>query len=302
MELHEGGHAAENPLAGTRYRALRLLGAGSSSEVFDAVGPGAGRYAVKVLRPVHLGTRELVRRLEKEALALAALDHPNLVRVLDVGITPDGRPFFVMPRLVGETLRDRLHREGPMAPAMACALFAGMLEGLDLAHERGIVHRDLKPGNLFLVGRPRALGATRGPRPAERCVLFDFGIAKLAHAPGDPTTGAHVIGTPRYLAPEQILGGQVDARTDVYAAGLVLFEMLTGASPFAVKGTMELMRAHLESPPARLGEKVRVSRELDHAVARAIEKRPDRRWPSARAFAAVIDRAAGRELSREVPS
>ena len=296
MELRDAGYAEENPLAGTRYRALRLLGAGSSSEVFDALGRDGGRYAVKVLRPIHVGARALIARLEQEALALASLDHPNVVRVLDVGLTPDGRPFFVMPRLVGETLRERFSREGAMAPDQACALFVGLLQGLDVAHERGIVHRDLKPQNLFLAARPRALGASRSRFPAERCVLLDFGIAKVVHAAGDLTTGAHVLGTPRYLAPEQILGGRVDARTDVYAAGLVLFEMLTGTAPFAVKGCVELMRAHLESPPPRVSERVRVSRALDHAVARAIEKRPDRRWPSARVFAAVIERAAAREV------
>jgi serine/threonine protein kinase len=299
MELRESGNVACNPLAGTRYRALRLLGGGSSSEVFDALGPGGLRYAVKVLRPFLLGARDAIARMEQEALALSSLDHPSLVRILDVGITPDGRPFFVMPRLSGETLRQRLAREGTLSPALACSLLAGMLEGLDQAHERGIVHRDLKPANLFLVARPRVLGAS-SRRPAERCVLLDFGIAKLAASPGDFSTGAHVIGTPRYLAPEQILGGKVDARTDVYAAGLVLYEMLTGQSPFDVQSPVEVMRAHLESEPRRVNDRVRVCRELDHAVARALSKRPDRRWASARTFAAVLDRAAGRELCREV--
>ncbi|MFO0761735.1 MAG: serine/threonine-protein kinase [Byssovorax sp.] len=304
MELREIGDVGINPLAGTRYTALRLIGGGSSSEVYDAAGPGGLRFAVKVLRTALAGTREAVFRLEQEARVLSSLQHPNLVRVLDVGLTPDGRPFFVMPRLSGETLRQRLRREGPLAPALACSLLGGMLEGLDRAHEQGIVHRDLKPANLFLVARPRVIGGAGRPiveRPVERCVLLDFGIAKHPHMAGDPTTGAHMIGTPRYLAPEQILGGRVDARTDVYAAGLVLFEMVTGESPFDAKDPIDLMHAHLEVAPRRLGQRAHVSWELAHAVGRALEKRPDRRWPSARAFAAVIERAAACELLRAQP-
>jgi serine/threonine protein kinase len=289
-----------DPLSGTGFRARRRLGGGASSEIFEAEGPTGQRCAVKVLRWLHLDTRDAVRRLALEGQALAALDHPNLVRVLDAGVTLDGRPWFAMPKLTGETLRDRLDRAGPIPPAEACAVFLGLLAGLEAAHAAGIVHRDLKPANLFLVPRPKRLGALFGER--DRCVVLDFGIAKIAGAAGDTSTGAYVLGTPRYLAPEQVLGGAVDARTDVYAAGLVLYEMLTGKSPFAARGVIELLRAQLEEKPGRVRARVAVSHELDHAVARAIEKSPGRRWASARVFSAVIERAAGIERARAARS
>lgn len=288
--------SSRDPLSGTGFCARRKIGGGASSEVFEAEGPTGQRCAVKVLRALHLDTRDAVRRLVLEGRALAELDHPNLVRVIDAGVTHDGRPWFAMPKLVGETLRDRLDRAGAIAPAEACALFLGLLDGLAAAHAAGIVHRDLKPANLFLVARAKRLGVNSGDR--ERCVLLDFGIAKIAGLIGDASTGGYVLGTPRYLAPEQVLGGAVDARTDVYAAGLVLYEMLTGASPFAARGVIDLMRAQLEEMPGRARARAGVGHELDHAVARAIEKAPGRRWASAGVFTAVMERVLVIERAR----
>jgi serine/threonine-protein kinase len=278
-----------DPLPGTGYRALRRLGGGATSEVYAAVGPDRALRAVKVLRSIFADQPDAIFRFEQEGRALAALDHPSLLPVLDLGTTRAGRPYFVMPLLEGETVKARLARTGRMAPVEACAVLVEVLEGLDVAHRAGVVHRDVKPANVFL---PR-----RAPRAA---VLLDFGIAKLAGAMCGPTTGSSVVGTPRYLSPEQILGGEVDARTDVYGAGLLLFEMVAGRGPFDAAGPIDLMRAHLEEPPRRLRDLALVSPELAHAVARALEKRPARRWPSARAFAAVLERAAEREVGRAV--
>jgi len=280
-----------DPLPGTGYRTVRRIGAGASSEVFEAVGLDRVRRAVKVLRSFFVPSPEAVFRLEQEGRALAALDHPNLVPVLDVGTTAAGRPFFVMPLLDGETARRRLGKRGPFAPAGACAIVAEMLAGLDAAHRAGIVHRDVKPANLFL---PRRRALARTPR----CVLLDFGIAKLLHGSGRATTESRVVGAPRYFAPEQILGGRVDARTDVYAAGLTLFELVAGRSPFEATSPIELMRAHLDETPPSLRDLVPASRELCHAIERAVAKEPARRWPSARAFAAVLERAAACERRR----
>jgi serine/threonine-protein kinase len=291
-----------DPLSGTGFRSRRRLGGGASSEVFEAEGPSGQVCAVKVLRAMHLDTRDAVRRLALEGEALAALDHPNLVRVLDAGVTLDGRPWFAMPKLLGETLRDRLDRAGAIPSAEACSLFLGLLGGLDAAHAAGIVHRDLKPANLFLVPRPRRLGGRGVALDRDRLVVLDFGIAKISGSSIEPSSGAYVLGTPRYLAPEQVLGGAIDARTDIYAAGLVLYEMLTGQSPFACRGVLELMRAQLDEKPGRVRARVRVGHELDHAVARAIEKSPARRWSSAAVFSAVIERAAVIERSRPAPS
>lgn len=280
-----------DPLPGTGYRALRRIGAGATSEVWEALSPSGERRAVKVLRALFADAPDAVFRLEQEARALAALDHPSLVPVLDAGTTASGRPYHVMPLLEGETVQARMRRRGPLSSAVSCALVAEILEGLDAAHRAGVIHRDVKPENLFLPNRKMLL-------PAPRCVLLDFGIAKVLGAPGRATTDSAIIGTPRFLAPEQILGGAVDARTDVYAAGLTLFEMIAGRGPFDADSPIDLMRAHVAATPRSLRDLVPVSHELDHAVARALSKSPARRWPSARAFAAILDRAAVRELAR----
>lgn len=281
-----------DPLPGTGYRAVRRLGGGSSSEVFEARSLRGARCAVKVLRAGLGDAPDAIARLEREGRALSALAHPNLARVLDVGTTSSGRPYFVMPLLEGETLRERLRRSGPLAPPLACAIFAEALEGLDAAHRAGIVHRDVKPANVFLERLPGSETA------AVRAVVLDFGVAKIAGEGGASTTASHVVGTPRYLAPEQIIGGRVDARTDVYAAGIALFEAIAGRSPFGARGILEAMRAHLDEEAPRLRDLATVSFELDHAVARAVAKRPARRWPSARAFAAVLERARACEAAR----
>jgi serine/threonine-protein kinase len=283
-----------DPLPGTGYRALRRLGGGSTAEVFEARGPGLPRCAVKVLRSAFADTPDAVFRLEQEAWALAALDHPGLLPVLDAGTTATGRPYFVMPLLSGETVRDRLARQGPMEPVEACAILVEVLDALDAAHRAGVIHRDVKPGNVFL--RRPATGSGR------RALLLDFGIAKLPGGRGRFTTDPRIVGTPRYLSPEQILGGEVDGRTDVYAAGLTLFEMIAGRWPFDAEGPLEPMRAHLEDTPLRLRALSPVSVELDHAVARALAKAPSRRWPSARAFAAVLDRARASEALARCPA
>lgn len=287
-----------NELSGTPYRPIARIGVGTSADVFEAEGPGGARRAVKVLRAVHGGAPEIARRLTREARALAALDHPNLVRVLDAGVTADGRPYFAMPMLVGETLHGRLERVGAMAAGTAASLFLDVLEGLGAAHAAGLVHRDVKPANIFIVPRGKLLGPKGAQRP-ERCVLIDFGIAKIPGAAGGETTGGHILGTPRYVAPEQIIGGRVDARTDVYAAGLVLFEMIAGRGPYDADDTGGLLRAHLHARPRRLAELRRVSSAIDHAVARALSKQPDRRWPSARAFAEVLSRAVASDSRKE---
>jgi serine/threonine-protein kinase len=292
MSRREQSARADDPLAGTCYRVVRRIGEGASSEVFEALDPLDGRVAVKILRAHQAACAEARWRLRLEGRALAALDHPSLVPVIDAGATADGRPFLVMPRLEGETLQARLRREERLRPAAACALVGQALLGLGAAHGAGVIHRDVKPGNLFLAegrapGSPAELAARR-----VRVVVLDFGIAKVLGATGGPVTGAHVLGTPRYLAPEQVLGGEVDARTDVYAAGVVLFEAIAGRSPYDAEGPGALMLAHVRARPRRLAELCTVGSELDRVVARALAKPPAERWPSAPAFAAALQRCA----------
>jgi serine/threonine-protein kinase len=205
-------------------------------------------------------------------------------------MTRDGRPFLAMPRLPGETLRETRLRIGALAPAFAASLVAGALDGLHAAHRHGVVHRDVKPANIFLVASQAG-----PPRPA----MLDFGIAKVSGAAACCTTDHQfVLGTPRYLAPEQILGGHVDARTDVYAMGIVLFECIAARGPFdllAGSDFLTVMRAHLGLAPRRLDDVADASPALARVVARALEKRPARRYPTAAAFAAAIRGAVAPE-------
>jgi serine/threonine-protein kinase len=274
-----------DPLAGTRYRAHHRIGGGHASDVYEATGPGGEALAIKVLRAAFRDSQEAAFRLLQEGRILASLRHPNLVALRDAGMTRDGRPFLAMPRLEGETLRHHLDRRGPLAPSTAVALLSGALDGLHAAHRRGVVHRDVKPANIFL-----EKGSGRGTK----ATVIDFGIAKVADAGAHHTTQRHVLGTPRYLTPEQILGGRVDARTDVYAMAVVLFECIAARGPFdliAGSSFTTIMRAHLSLAPRRLDDVAGASSALADVVARALEKRPGRRYPTAAAFAAALRRA-----------
>jgi serine/threonine-protein kinase len=272
-----------DPLAGTHYRAVKPIGQSECSEVYEALGPGGEPMAIKLLPATHKDSQEAAFRLLQEGRVLAALHHENLVPLREIGVTRDGRPFLAMPLFEGVTLRHHLDTRGPLSPARACDLLAGALLGLDLAHRNGIVHRDIKPGNLLLI-------PTAPFRPV-RAMVLDFGIAKVTGSAAHRTAERIILGTPRYLAPEQILGGRVDARTDVYAMGLVLFESITGRGPFDLPSsasTTAHMRAHLTDIPLRLADLTRVPASLDRAIARALDKTPARRHPSAAAFAAAI--------------
>jgi serine/threonine-protein kinase len=269
-------------IAGTPYTFLRRLGAGGSAEVFEVRDASGRRFALKLLRQTLARSREAQVRFVREARALASVEHPNLAPVVDAG-NANGRPYFVMPLLEGETLRERVRRTGPLAATEAVLVTMEVLSALDAAHRAGIVHRDVKPANVFLT--------------AEATIVLDFGVAKiLDDGPSEITTGRHVVGTPRYLAPEQILGGRIDARTDVYSVGITLFEALTGLDPFGALSTAQMMRAHVFDEPHRVREFALVSAELDHIVARALERFPAYRWSSAAAFGEALARCRARYL------
>ncbi|WP_437481737.1 serine/threonine-protein kinase [Sorangium sp. So ce1014] len=295
------------PLPGTSYRLLRRIGAGSCSEVFEVTGRRGQLRALKLLRAMHEGSSEVGARLVQEGRALSALSHRHIVKVEEVGVTSDGRPFLVMPRLFGETLRERLDARGPLAAPTAVRIAIQVLGGLAATHRAGIVHRDIKPANVFLVQASGAeqgvadLESAPGAPEAEHAVLIDFGIAKVSCEAFGPPTGSNVLGTPRYLSPEQIRGEEVDARTDVYAVGLLLFEAITGRGPFPVVDSMAVMRAHLSTPAPRLRSLLWVPPALDHAVARALEKDPGLRWQTADAMAAALAEAQGEDGGRETP-
>jgi tetratricopeptide (TPR) repeat protein/predicted Ser/Thr protein kinase len=233
--------------------------------------------AIKFLSSDRSPDRETRRRLLREARASAALDHPGICGIYEVGETPEGRGFIAMQYVAGETLERALER-GPMPPSEALVLCARIAEALAAAHRKGVVHRDLKPGNVML---------TADRRP----VLVDFGIAKLVGAETQPsnvttatiTTGAHAaVGTPGYMSPEQIQQRPIDARSDLFALGLILFECLTGRRAFEGRTTLDTVAAILHvDPPAPSTLRPDLTTAHDDLCSRLIAKNPDERFQSA---------------------
>ena len=266
------------------YEIVAQLGAGGMGEVYRARDTRLNRaVAIKVLPAVVTADPDARQRLEREARAVAALNHPHICTLHDVG-REDGVDFLLMEYLEGETLASRLEK-GPLPFDQALEYAGQIASALDRAHRAGIVHRDLKPANLFLVRGHRAAVAT--------VKLLDFGLAKsmraaVAGVPGigqsrDLTAPGLIVGTVRYMAPEQILGKEVDARTDIFAFGLVLFEMLTGRKPFDDDSRAGLMAAILErEPPAVSSLQSQAGPAVDRVVATCLAKDPDERWQTSR--------------------
>jgi len=224
------------------YRIERKLGEGGMGVVYVGVDVRLGRRAaIKQLLPTMSGDRTIVERFFNEAKAAASINHPGIVEIYDVGWHSDGSAYFAMKLLAGESLATQLKR-GPLGFAMAATVARQIASALGAAHERGIVHRDLKPDNVVLVPDDEVTAGARA-------TLLDFGIAKLlgdgAVEPSSRTRTGSVMGTPYYMSPEQCRGaGEVDHRTDIYALGCMLFEMLTGRPPFVAAGAGEILGMH----------------------------------------------------------
>jgi serine/threonine-protein kinase len=229
--------------------------------------------AVKLLAGALAGDARAAERLRREGRAASRLEHPNIARVLDLG-EQDGRPYLVMELLQGESLAERIDRAGPMAPAEAARVVAAVADALEAAHRAGVVHRDVKPGNVFLTwdGEVKVL---------------DFGIAWRAHEAA-LTTG-DLLGTAAYLAPERVLGHRATPAADVYALGVVLYELLAGRRPFEADSQVELAMAQVNARPTPL-DRVAPSTPafLVAACGHALAKDPAARPPSAAAFARLL--------------
>ncbi len=229
--------------------------------------------AIKLIR-AGAADADLSSRMAREAQVTATLGHPAIVRVFDFGTTEDGAPFLVMELANGETLASKLDRERKLDPVQALQLILPIVDGLRCAHDRGIVHRDIKPENV-LVARD-TLGRLQ-PK------LLDFGIAKVeGHQNVSRLTQIGVVlGSPEYMSPEQARGvGSVDARTDVWALSVLLYEMLTGTVPFKVNNYNALMQAILHKPPLSTVEHGVGDRELWSIIAKGLEKSREKRWTS----------------------
>lgn len=284
---------APNHRLGGHYVLLRKLGEGAFGEVHAARHDLLGQdFAVKVLKPELCSQQEVRDRFLDEARALIRFSHPNVVQLRHVG-EEEGRLFLVMDFVRGEPLDALLAREGPMSEARAVALASQMLQGLDAAHAKGIVHRDLKPANLMVERREDGTEALQ---------ILDFGLSKLSGSTGG-IENAHrsmsgsIVGTLAYMSPEQLQGQGVDPRSDVFAAGLVLMEMLQGRHPYADESGIMVAARMLREPLPPLPAEVaaRTSAPVRDALKRALERERDARWPSAKDFAAALAGPAAAE-------
>jgi len=269
---------------GTRlshYQIVARLGAGGMGEVYRAHDHRLRRdVAIKVLPPETLQDEGAGKRLRREALALSRLNHPNICTVHDFD-THDGIAFIVVELIDGETLAERLRR-GRIAAEEIVRIGRAIASALEVAHEQGVIHRDLKPGNVMISSK----GVTK---------VLDFGLARdLRPAVPEATTTSFVsnpgiVGTLPYMAPEQVLGEETDARTDVYALGVILFEMATGRRPFDETQPLALASAILNQAPPRPPLKAsKVDAGLAAVILRCLEKRPERRYPSAAAASQAL--------------
>jgi serine/threonine protein kinase/tetratricopeptide (TPR) repeat protein len=266
------------PDLGHRYELLSLLGEGAMGSVYkvrDRQSQSDKFYAIKVLRRELAFEEKAVRRFKQEVAAVSKLVHPNLVYVLGSDVTPDGLPYMVMNFVEGQTLLERL-QHGQIPLTQALFMFEELAKGLVHAHSEGIVHRDLKPGNVLLSQRPG--------NDAPDVRVADFGLAKVSDAGMSALTLAgDRFGSPFYMSPEQCEGGLVDARSDIYSFGCVMYEVLSGSVPFRNHNALAVISDHMKTRPQPLGTvaAVKIPRDLEALVMRCLEKAPGDRYQNA---------------------
>jgi serine/threonine-protein kinase len=311
----EPDYAPDRALCGARYRILGRIATGGMAEVLEGDDTVLGRsVAIKVLKRPALthaeepeaeaeavGTAHDADRMRVEARALALVAHPNIIAVIDFGTTTDERPFIVTERLSGRSLDAELRERDFLPWSEAVNVVLGVLAGLEAVHAKGIVHRDIKPGNVFLC-------------EGGHVKLLDFGVAKILGeasakhvAPAYRTKEGSMVGTPKYITPEQALGDAVDARTDLYAVGLLLYVLVAGRHAFEdgqdMAQVIEVMRNDGAPPPSERAPQP-IPAELDRVVSKALAWHAPERFQSAAAFAdalrgiAPLAHPASRGLSR----
>ena len=268
-----------------RYEVTRVLGEGGMGTVYEAKHKALGRaFAMKVLRRDLAEDEELCARFTQEAKATAAIKHPHIVSISDFGTLPDARPYFVMELLTGRTLSSIVKDQGPFDPVRGAPIAAKVALGLAAAHAAGVVHRDLKPENIFVM-----------PGAAEDDVrVVDFGAAMLAGASRLTKAGV-VFGTPHYMSPEQATGQKVDHRADVYALGVIMYEMFTGRVPFEDDTYMGVLTQHIyvqPAPPSQfVPERARALGAIEGIILKSLEKQPEDRFQSMQEVADALGEA-----------
>jgi serine/threonine-protein kinase len=272
---------------GNRFRIDELIGRGAMAEVYRALDLQTQAFvALKILKHAHLGDANAVARFRREADVQARLRHRNVAALLATGIiSGTTEPYLAVELLRGKSLRGVIKSEGRVSPRRAASYAWQALQGLEAVHAAGILHRDLKPANIML---------EPSPGPVERVVLIDFGFASFEGG-AKLTQQGTVVGSLTYIAPERLRGEETDVRADLYAMGIILFELLAGAPPFTSDDDFDLIDMHLNvEPPSLRSIDPSLPRELDNVIARSLAKHQDDRFATAAQMSAALEYAAQR--------
>jgi eukaryotic-like serine/threonine-protein kinase len=273
-----------------RYEVLSIIGEGGMGVVYEVRHRALGkRFALKALRDDLARDAELAARFIQEARTAAAVSHPGLVEITDFGRLPSGQVYFVMELLEGQSLAKLLRSAGRLPVARSLAIVRQLARALKAAHDAGIVHRDLKPDNIHI---------GRADSESERVKIVDFGLAKVIGASGFTRAGM-VFGTPHYMSPEQAAGEVVDHRADIYALGIVMYEMFTGKVPFEADSFMGVLTKHLymvPTPPSARAAELKALGPLEDVILRALQKRPEARYDNLAQLLTELDQTVPRQV------
>jgi len=284
-----------------RYKPIKKLGQGGMGTVYQCLDRALERQvAIKIMMDRYRSDPQSERRFMREARAQAIVNHPNVCTVQNFGISPEGRPFLVMEYLEGLDLRSIIRHDKLFDPLRACTLVQQVSDGLQEAHAAGLVHRDLKPSNVMVV---------RDHRGLERAKILDLGLAKIVGGPTDlksitMDTAGMLVGTPAYMSPEQVAGSSVDGRADLYALGVVFFEMLTGRLPYESETMEGWLYQHLHAkppPPTQFNRALMQYPALDRLVLWLLAKQPKERPSSAGELSQILGRLIERNLEGDAP-
>lgn len=268
-----------------KYRIDSLIGEGGMAKVFKATHTGLDREVVIKIMQVLPSIDTDLKRFERECKVTAKINHPNVISVFDVGTLDTNRPYLVMEFIEGESLRQYLDREGCMSLEDAAIVMIQVCCGLSEAHGKGVVHRDLKPENIMLRSQP--------DRP-DWVKIVDFGIAHLRHTGTHFTRGGMAVGTADYMSPEYLSDKPLDHRADVYAMGIIFYELLTGRTTFEAETLEEMFAKHISALPKPLSyyrPDLPPGCLLDQIAEKALQKNPDDRWDSVLAMRTALEHA-----------